>query len=41
MYLNGLAAGGEHFYDIKELPTKLKTIEAYVAKKADKTETDL
>lgn len=40
-YLNSLAANQEHFYDIRELPTKLKTIDAYDPKKVQKPESDL
>jgi len=41
MYLNGLAAGGEHFYDMRELPTKLKSVTAYDPKNVKKSESDL
>lgn len=40
-YINALASNQEHFYDIRELPTKLKTIEPYNPKAQPKVETDL
>jgi len=40
-FINALASNREHFYDIRELPKKLKTIEAYKPEANQKFEKDL